>query len=101
MSDTSNTSAGPQVLVPQALLEETQRQLQALQAAVALHATPPATSVRPPASPSNPASQLTHLKPARPARYSGVKDYTTIEDWIASVNRYFVLTGAKPRYVYH
>src|SRR5438046_1373703 len=42
-----------------------------------------------------------HLKPARPTCYSGTKDYTTIENRIASVNSYFALTNAKPPYVYH
>jgi Ty3 transposon capsid-like protein/Zinc knuckle len=104
MSDPSNIDTGPQILVSQALLEQMQRQLQELQAAATLHAAPPVTSVTPPATEhvtSNPVSQSTHLKPARPTRYSGVKDYTTIENWIASVNSYFALTGAQPPYVYH
>jgi Retrotransposon gag protein/Zinc knuckle len=105
MSGTLNPGAEQQVLVPQALLEEMQRQLQELQAAAALHtASSPAPPVTPPApehAHSNHVSQLTHLKPTRPTRYSGVKDYTTIENWIASVNSYFALTGAKPPHVYH
>jgi Ty3 transposon capsid-like protein/Zinc knuckle len=105
MSDTPNPGTEPQVLVPQALLQEMQRQLQELQAAAALHAAqspaPPATPPAPEHRSSNPVSHLTHLKPTRPTRYSGVKDYTTIENWIASVNSYFALTDAKPPHVYH
>src|SRR5271167_2124116 len=79
MDDTLNPGTEHQVLVSQALLESMQRQLQELQAAAALHATPSTTPpAMPPASErANPAGQ--HLKPNRPARYSGTKDYTTIE----------------------
>lgn len=105
MSETLNPGTEQQVLVPQALLLEMQRQLQELRAAATLNAAPtPSPPVTPPAPehrPSNPLSHLTHLKPARPTRYSGVKDYTTIENWIASVNSYFALTSAKPPHVYH
>ena len=98
MDDPTNIDTEPQVLVPQALLQEMQRQLQELQAAAALHAAPTPTSPVTPRTPEtislNPAGQ--HLKPTRPTRYSGIKDYTTIENWIASVNSYFALTGAKP-----
>ena len=103
MDDPTNIDTEPQVLVPQALLQEMQRQLQELQAAAALHAAPTPTSPVTPRTPEtislSPAGQ--HLKPTRPTRYSGIKDYTTIENWIASVNSYFALTGAKPPHVYH
>ena len=103
MDDPTNIATEPQVLVPQALLQEMQRQLQELQAAAALHAAPTLTSPVTPPTPKtislSPAGQ--HLKPTRPTRYSGIKDYTTIENWIASVNSYFALTGAKPPHVYH
>jgi len=101
MDDTLNPGTEHQVLVSQALLESMQRQLQELQAAAALHATPSTTPpAMPPASErANPAGQ--HLKPNRPARYSGTKDYTTIENWITSVNSYFALAGAKPPHIYH
>jgi len=97
---TENSGTEHQVLVSQALLEEMQRQLQGLQAA-ALHATPQTTPpVTPLASERLPAGQ--HLKPNRPTRSnSGTKDYTTIENWITSVNSYFALTGAKPPHIYH
>src|SRR5271169_317427 len=105
MSETPNPGTEQQILVPQALLEEMQRQLQELRAAATLHAAqspaPPVTPPAPEHRTSNPVSHLTHLKPARPTRYSGVKDYTTIENWIASVNSYFALTGARPPHVYH
>jgi hypothetical protein len=98
MPDTSNPSTEPQVLVSQALLEGMQRQLQELQAA--LQATPsPPLPLTPPAREHTPLT--TGLKPNRPARYSGIKDYTTIENWITSVNSYFALTGAKPPHIYH
>jgi hypothetical protein len=42
-----------------------------------------------------------HLKPNRPTHYSGVKDHTTSENWITSVNSYFALTGAKAPHIYH
>ena len=105
MSDILNPSAEQQVLISQALLQEMQRQLQELQAAAALHAaSSPASPVTPPATQyatPNPVSHSTHLKTTRPTRYSGVKDYTTIENWIASVNSYFALTDAKAPHVYH
>jgi hypothetical protein len=102
MSDPPNTGTEQQVLVPQALLLEMQRQLQELQAVAARQADPQAIPETPPASEhANPVSHSTHVKPTRPTRYSGVKDYTTIENWIASVNSYFALTNAKPPHVYH
>jgi hypothetical protein len=97
--DTPILGTEPQVLVSQALLEDMQMQLQELQAA-ALHATRSSTPpLTPPAPERTPVGQ--HLKPNRPARYSGTKDHTTIENWITSVNSYFALTGAKAPHIYH
>ena len=98
MDDPTNIDTEPQILVPQALLQEMQRQLQELQAAAALHAAPTPTSPVTPRTPETISLNLAgqHLKPTRPTRYSGIKDYTTIENWIASVNSYFALTGANP-----
>lgn len=104
MTDTQNPGAEQHIYIPQALFLEMQRQLQELQAAAALHASSPHQPVTPPApehTSRNPVSQSTHLKPTRPSRYSGVKDYTAIENWIASVNSYFAMTDAKPPHVYH
>jgi Ty3 transposon capsid-like protein/Zinc knuckle len=106
MMDTPNPGAEQQLLATQALLLDMQRQLQELQAAAALHAAssppPPVTPPAPGHAPPNPVtSQASHLKPNRPIRYSGIKDYTTIENWIASVNSYFALTRAQPPNVYH
>jgi hypothetical protein len=104
MSDNPNPGT-EHVLVPQAFLLEMHRQLQELQAATALNvassAAPPVTPSTSGHAPPNSVSQLTHLKPTKPSRYSGVKDYTTIENWIASVDSYFALTGAKAPHVYH
>ena len=72
MSDTPNPGTEQQVLVPHALLQEMQRQLQELQAAAALHAAQsPGPSVTPPApehTSPNPVSRSTHVKPVEPAR---------------------------------
>ena len=107
MTETPTSSTEPQVLVPQVLFEEMQRQLQELQELQAAAAQQPPPSTIPPVTPPAPehaatlVSHSTQLKPTRPTRYSGVKDYTTIENWIASVNSYFALTGAKPPQIYH
>src|SRR5271170_2630724 len=41
------------------------------------------------------------LKPNKPSKYSGAKDYNTIETWVAAVTSYFLLTNARPPYIYH
>jgi hypothetical protein len=99
MPDISNPSTESQVLVSQALLEEMQRQLQELQAAAALQAA--LSPVTPPAPEHPPFTTGQHLKSNRPTRYSGIKNHTTIKNWITLVNSYFVLTGAKSPHIYH
>jgi len=42
-----------------------------------------------------------HLKPKQPEKYNGNRDFQTIDNWIASVDSYFTLTGAEPPAVYH
>ena len=40
-------------------------------------------------------------EPIKPTRYYGKRDHNVIEEWIASVGSYFVLTNAQPPYIYH
>jgi hypothetical protein len=42
-----------------------------------------------------------HLKPKQPEKYSGKRDFQTIDNWTASVDSYFALTKAEPPAVYH
>jgi len=42
-----------------------------------------------------------HLKPKQPEKYNSSRDFQTIDNWVASVDSYFTLTGAKPPAVYH
>jgi len=48
-----------------------------------------------------PKTLFSELKPSKPRAFSGTKNYNIIENWISSVNSYFVLTNAQPPYVYH
>ena len=53
------------------------------------------TSSNEPAT-ERPAPLASFVKPVRPAVYSGIKDYATLENWISSVDSYFTLTNACP-----
>jgi hypothetical protein len=41
------------------------------------------------------------LKPKTPPKYSGQRNYNTIETWISAVNSYLFLAQARPPYIYH
>jgi hypothetical protein len=67
-----------------------------------LNATPSHTV--PSTSGSNnetPVFPICTIKPVQPTAYNGVKDYATLENWISSVDSYFVLTNARPPQVYY
>jgi hypothetical protein len=40
------------------------------------------------------------LKPKQPDKYCGKRDFLTIDDWVASADGYFALTGAEPPEIY-
>jgi len=42
-----------------------------------------------------------HLKPKQPEKYDGKRDMQVIDNWTASVDSYFALTGAQPPSVYY
>ena len=82
MMDPHNHEADPQVPAPQ-------------------HSALPITPLASEASTSSSNGRSLYLKPNRPVRYAGTKDYTIIENWIASVNSYFALTNAQAPHIYH
>src|SRR5271154_6302129 len=41
------------------------------------------------------------LKPKQPDRYDGTRDFQKIDNWIASMDSYFAITGAEPPLIYH
>jgi hypothetical protein len=42
-----------------------------------------------------------HLKPKQPEKYDGKRDVQVIDNWTASVDSYFALTGAQPPAVFY
>ena len=42
-----------------------------------------------------------HLKPKQPERYDGNRDFQKIDNWVASMDSYFAITGAEPPLIYH
>ena len=42
-----------------------------------------------------------HLKPKQPEKYNGTRDFQKIDNWVASMDSYFAITGAEPLLIYH
>jgi len=42
-----------------------------------------------------------HLKPKQLEKYDGTRDYQKIDNWIASMDSYFAITGAEPPLIFH
>jgi hypothetical protein len=89
----------PTVSIPRDNYEAMVHRLHAFEAQ--LTATPSQTTSSNDSAQELPAPINSSVKPVRPSIYNGVKDYSTLENWISSVDSYFALTNARPPQIYH